>query len=483
MRSCGVRVRLIPRIVAVAPLLTSSGIVVILVRGYRSVGAAALPSAAMQDELTRLVPYASLKDTPLREAVWFLQDAGFGLGAGNDIDFDEGALRAAGVSPDAPVTLEGRNIPLGLALLRVASSAGAACRADDDLVHISSVGEILPLNRFERPASADHPADARTLALLHQPDPSTTPSALRSARRPNRRGPVSLTRTTFGHALQKLGGASGLAFVVDGKALKSAGVDDDTPVSVTARSTTTANLLALVLRNASISQPLQFRAEDGVVRVSTRRQFDLEDRPRDVRRFCVAAGLVLLLLLPGVACRRRLRSAIGALRGFALPVVIGLCAVFFAAMVAFLPRPIQIDAFSRRLTIDSARGDLHVWVSPADPLSPYRRGDAPVRARSLAPFAPVPIATAKSFHGFSVEQRGWPYEVWLVRMRCWMAAAVTGAIPLTWFGWCGHARVRRWRRSKRGQCLACGYDLRESAGRCPECGAERPNAATLFSPA
>jgi len=33
-------------------------------------------------------------------------------------------------------------------------------------------------------------------------------------------------------------------------------------------------------------------------------------------------------------------------------------------------------------------------------------------------------------------------------------------------------RIRRRARRKRGQCSACGYDLRGSAGRCPECGVE-----------
>jgi hypothetical protein len=49
-------------------------------------------------------------------------------------------------------------------------------------------------------------------------------------------------------------------------------------------------------------------------------------------------------------------------------------------------------------------------------------------------------------------------------------------IPAIRLGFWSGSMLRARRRKERGQCLNCGYDLRASPDRCPECGAEPPTA-------
>ncbi len=71
--------------------------------------------------------------------------------------------------------------------------------------------------------------------------------------------------------------------------------------------------------------------------------------------------------------------------------------------------------------------------------------------------------------GFTIRSR-------LVVIPYWFPAVVCGILPLFWLS---QVRGRRHQenRRRRGLCLVCGYDLRGSPQRCPECGT--PVAAEL----
>ena len=61
---------------------------------------------------------------------------------------------------------------------------------------------------------------------------------------------------------------------------------------------------------------------------------------------------------------------------------------------------------------------------------------------------------------------------WLVCLPYWAVFAPTAGAA--WLCLSGTARRRRAARARAGLCRACGYDLRATPGRCPECGTMAP---------
>jgi hypothetical protein len=71
-----------------------------------------------------------------------------------------------------------------------------------------------------------------------------------------------------------------------------------------------------------------------------------------------------------------------------------------------------------------------------------------------------------------------PDSTWVLRIPHYAMLGATALLPTVWL----LARFRAYRAARRhgaGHCPACGYDLRATPDRCPECGTLAPNSATF----
>jgi hypothetical protein len=71
---------------------------------------------------------------------------------------------------------------------------------------------------------------------------------------------------------------------------------------------------------------------------------------------------------------------------------------------------------------------------------------------------------------FEDARPGLAYGYRAFSLPCWLLAVVAGAWPLASVGLLIRRRSRARRIARAGCCRACGYDLRATPGRCPECG-------------
>jgi hypothetical protein len=82
----------------------------------------------------------------------------------------------------------------------------------------------------------------------------------------------------------------------------------------------------------------------------------------------------------------------------------------------------------------------------------------------------------ESFFGFAyldLRPGDWRIRLTGVGFPLWLPALVSGLLPSV----SAYRRIRHGRRRSLGLCRSCGYDLRATPGRCPECGTRAGTSA------
>jgi hypothetical protein len=162
---------------------------------------------------------------------------------------------------------------------------------------------------------------------------------------------------------------------------------------------------------------------------------------------------------------KRLRSLAAVVSGILLVLTVGFWVegYWYEDMLAW-------DTGSSHFELASFSGRLSfAWCNPQPPGMPA----SPRRQWAWAGFLWVQnewIWTSRSHHWVVnsrtlVHDDPLDYFGTVVQTPCWFPAALLAILPALWGGrfWLGRPRP--------GTCRSCGYDLRASRERCPECGA------------
>jgi hypothetical protein len=108
----------------------------------------------------------------------------------------------------------------------------------------------------------------------------------------------------------------------------------------------------------------------------------------------------------------------------------------------------------------SRRGHLIMWwetmVVGPEPAGPWHIGTTPSRDVQLY---------TDNTPWYVLLGRPQPYNRFL-KVPDWVITGIASVLPAYWW----LRRARRNRRNRSGHCPTCGYDLRATPDRCPECG-------------
>ena len=147
-------------------------------------------------------------------------------------------------------------------------------------------------------------------------------------------------------------------------------------------------------------------------------------------------------------------------------VLSGLLCLFFiyACLRSFLPTHVRVESIDGSLTFLFWEGAMD--DNQADEYNPGSEKFAGARTilKSMSRQVDHQILGFRYVRGGGLF-RGVTYQIYFVPY--WIIIPLTAILPILCLRRCRRERFR----TKEGHCMSCGYDLRESKEKCPECGA------------
>jgi hypothetical protein len=130
----------------------------------------------------------------------------------------------------------------------------------------------------------------------------------------------------------------------------------------------------------------------------------------------------------------------------------------------------DIGLATSKLSISAERGEVTLYrIRGGQVLAFPGFAHLTLRAsgrQALAIYVPLYLSLGKTLDpGFSSSGR-----IDVIRVKYWFLMLLAGIVP----GWTVFRWQRRRQRRRNGRCVECGYDLRATADRCPECNTPIP---------
>jgi hypothetical protein len=138
--------------------------------------------------------------------------------------------------------------------------------------------------------------------------------------------------------------------------------------------------------------------------------------------------------------------------------------LIYSCLRSFIPSPLRFESVDGSLMIMWSEGSI-----PADPSSdPFNPANdkffgIPALMRMMRINSDKQCLGFRSISGGGMFH-GQTYQI--LAIPYWALIPPTAILPALWL----LSRRRHRHRLKSGHCLCCGYDLRESKEKCPECG-------------